>query len=59
MNTRRIYLEGFQLTVGPGGLLIESTDYHARPLFLDERALGQIGLELAPNTAKADNPDAS
>ena len=47
MTTKKIYLEGFQLTVGPGGLLIESTDYHARPLFLDERALGQIGLELS------------
>ena len=40
------YKEGFRITVQVGGVLIEAIDYHTEPLFLDEAALGNMGLKL-------------
>jgi hypothetical protein len=38
--------EGYRLTVLPNALLIEVTDYHARPLMLGKRDLRELGLTL-------------
>ena len=45
-TTVKIYLEGFQITTSERGVLIETVDYHARPLFLDALALSELGLGL-------------
>ncbi len=40
------YKEGFRITVQDGGILIEAVDYHAKPLFLDAKALAELGLSM-------------
>ncbi len=38
--------EGFEINVYNNGLLINCTDYHAKPLFLDEKKLKSIGMHI-------------
>lgn len=38
--------EGFRIVVSPDGMLIEATDYHARPLELSREQLLELGLEI-------------
>ncbi len=42
----KVYREGFRITVSQVGVLIETVDYHAKPLFLDAMALRELGLGL-------------
>jgi DNA-binding response OmpR family regulator len=42
----KVYKEGIRITVQDGGILIEAVDYHTKPLFLDEKATGQLGLSM-------------
>ncbi|MBD3868516.1 MAG: hypothetical protein IFK94_10375 [Acidobacteria bacterium] len=43
--------EGFRLTRWAGGIKIETTDYHSRPLFLDRLRLAKLGLALVEDVA--------
>jgi len=46
MRRSRTYVEGFRISRGPEGLLIEAIDYHARPLRLGHDELAELGLRL-------------
>ncbi len=43
---QKTYREGFTLENDGGGLRIQADDYHAKPLYLDQAALAEIGLKL-------------
>ncbi len=43
---QKTYREGFKLTNDGDGLRVEAVDYHSRPLYLDQPALAEIGLQL-------------
>ena len=43
--------EGFRLTRLAGGIKVETTDYHSRPLFLDRLQLAKLGLALVEDVA--------
>ena len=43
---QKTYREGFTLKNDGGGLRIQADDYHAKPLYLDQAALAEIGLQL-------------
>ena len=43
---QKTYREGFKLTNDGDGLRVEAVDYHAKPLYLDQAALAEIGLQL-------------
>ena len=42
----KVYKEGVRITVQKDGILIEAVDYHTKPLFLDAKALAELGLSL-------------
>jgi hypothetical protein len=44
MQRRRDYIEGYRITRLDEVLIIESTDYHARPLRLTPKELSELGL---------------
>lgn len=50
---QKTYREGFKLTNDGEGLRIEAVDYHSKPLYLDEAALAEIGLQLREDPAQA------
>ena len=43
---QKTYREGFQLDNDGAGLRIVAVDYHTKPLYLDQAALAEIGLQL-------------
>jgi DNA-binding response OmpR family regulator len=43
----KVYTEGIRITVQDGGILIEAVDYHTKPLFLDRKALAELGLTMS------------
>ncbi len=43
---QKTYREGFKLTNDGDGLRMEAVDYHSKPLYLDQAALAEIGLQL-------------
>ena len=43
---QKTYREGFTLKSDGAGLRIQVDDYHAEPLYLDQAALAEIGLQL-------------
>ncbi len=43
---QKTYREGFTLANDGGDLRIQADDYHAKPLYLDQAALAEIGLKL-------------
>ncbi len=43
---QKTYREGLTLKNDGGGLRIQADDYHATPLYLDQAALAEIGLQL-------------
>ena len=49
----KIYNEGVRITVQEAGILIEAVDYHTKPLFLDEKALAELGLLMVDDDARA------
>lgn len=46
MEVSRDFIEGFRITRTEHGLIIEATDYHARPLRLTRKDLGDLGIRL-------------
>jgi hypothetical protein len=52
---QREFVEGFRITREPDVLIIEATDYHARPLRLSQADLSELGIRLIgkPRAGKA------
>lgn len=52
---QREFVEGFRITREPDALIIEATDYHARPLRLSQADLSDLGIRLTgkPGAGKA------
>lgn len=46
MRRQRDFVEGFRITRTDETLIIEATDYHARPLRLTQEELTELGIRL-------------
>ena len=46
MHRQRDFVEGFRITRTDETLIIEATDYHARPLRLTQAELSELGIRL-------------
>jgi hypothetical protein len=51
---QREFVEGFRITRQSDALIIETTDYHARPLRLSQADLSELGIRLI-GKPRADN----
>ena len=53
---QKTYREGFKLTNDGDGLRVEAVDYHSKPLYLNQAALAEIGLQLREDHQLAYDP---